>query len=180
MRGEDYRKKLMGYEASGADVYWEYVRGLLDDDGVEFYSRVKQGAKDLVNCMLNYGYSLLYPRIWQALLKRGLNPYVGFIHHSDGNPNLVFDFIEIFRCQVVDRIVVSMLQKKIRCQVTKDGMLDDETRNALAQNIMARLYRYETYRGESRRLCDIVDIQANDLADSILTGCKFRPYLAKW
>lgn len=177
---EDDRKKIMGYEASAADIYWTYIRGLLDDDKVEFYSRVKQGAKDLVNCMLNYGYSLLYPRIWQALLKRGLNPYFGFIHHSDGNSNLVFDFIEIFRCQVVDRIVVSMLQRKIKCQVTKDGMLDDETRNALAQNIMSRFYRYETYRGESRRLCDIIDIQANDLACSIETGSKFRPYLAKW
>ncbi len=177
---EDYRKMIMGYEASAADIYWTYIRVLLDDDKVEFYSRVKQGAKDLVNCMLNYGYSLLYPRIWQSLLKRGLNPYIGFIHHSVGNSNLVFDFIEMFRCQVVDRIVVSMLQRKIKCQVTKDGMLDDKTRNALAQNIMSRFYRYETYRGESRRLCDIIDIQANDLACSIETGSKFKPYLAKW
>lgn len=176
----DYRKAIMAYEAAAAEKYWEYVRNLLDDDGIEFYSRVKQGAVDVVNCMLNYGYSMLYPRIWQALLKRGLNPYFGFVHHADGNPNLVFDFIELFRCQAVDRIVISLLQRKIKCRVIKDGLLDDETKNILAQNVMARLYRYETYRGESRRLCDIIDIQAGDLAESILTGKKFRPYLAKW
>ena len=176
----DYRKTIMAYEAAAAEKYWDYIHRLLDDDGVEFYSRVKQGAADVVNCMLNYGYSMLYPRIWQALLKRGLNPYFGFVHHADGNPNLVFDFIELFRCQAVDRIVISLLQRKIKCRVTKDGLLDDETKNILARNVMARLYRYETYRGESRRLCDIIDIQAGDLAESILTGKKFRPYLAKW
>lgn len=177
---KDYRKSIMAYEASAAEKYWQYVRDLLSDDDVEFYSRVKQGAVDVVNCMLNYGYSMLYPRIWQALLKKGLNPYCGFIHHTDGNPNLVFDFIELFRCQAVDRIVISMLQRKMRCCVTKDGMLDDDTKRDLAQNVMTRLYRYEIYRGESRRLCDIIDIQAAALANSVMSGAKFRPYVAKW
>jgi len=177
---KDYRKCIMAYEASAAEKYWQYVRDLLSDDNVEFYSRVKQGAVDVVNCMLNYGYSMLYPRIWQALLKKGLNPYCGFIHHAEGNPNLVFDIIELFRCQAVDRIVISMLQRKERCCVTQNGMLDDETKRTLAQNVMTRLYRYETYRGESRRLCDIIDMQAAALAESVMSGSKFRPYVAKW
>ena len=176
----DYRKSIMAYEATAAEEYWAYVRSLLDDDGIEFYSRVKQGAIDLVNCMLNYGYSMLYPRIWQTLLKRGLNPYVGFIHHTEGNANLVFDFIELFRCQAVDRIVISMLQRKTQCRVTKDGVLDEDTKNSLAQNVMTRLYRYETYRGESRRLCDIIDIQSTALAETIMSGKKLMPYIAKW
>lgn len=177
---KDYKKSIIAYKASAAEKYWEYVGELLSDDNVEFYSRVKQGAVDIVNCMLNYGYAMLYPRIWQALLKRGLNPYHGFIHHSEGNPNLVFDFIELFRCQVVDRVVISMLQRKINCKVMEDGKLDDYTKTTLAQNIMTRLYRYETYRGEHRRLCDIIDIQASNLADSIISGSSYKPYLAKW
>lgn len=40
--------------------YWDYIRQLIADDEVEFTSREHQGAKDLVNSMLNYGYAILY------------------------------------------------------------------------------------------------------------------------
>ena len=176
----DYRASLMAYEANFAELYWENVRELLSDTGVEFYSRVKQGAKDLVNSMLNYGYSLLYPRIWQAILKRTLNPSLGFIHYAEGNANLVFDFIELFRSQAVDRMVIGMLRRREHSRVNADGMLDDETKKKLTAHIMERLNRYELYRGQSRSFLDIIDKQAAELATSIAEGTVFRAYSAKW
>lgn len=178
--GPDGKKSIMGYEALAAETYWCFIGWLLQDDGVEFYSRVKQGAKDVFNSMLNYGYSLLYPRIWQALLRRGFDPYIGFVHHAAGNPNLVFDVIELFRCQAVDRIVVGMLQKKEKCGVDTEGKIDGGTKELLAGNVMTRLYRYELFRGERRRFLDIIDLQVASLAESIVNGVKFRPYIAKW
>lgn len=172
-------KSLMGYEAVAAEAYWEYIRQLMADDGVGFYSRVKKGASDLVNSMLNYGYSLLYPRIWQAILKKKLNPYVGLVHYSEGNPNLVFDVIELFRSQAVDRVVISMIQKK-EPLIMKNGLLDEETRNILTRHIMERLSRYEKYRGEERRLSEIIELQIGELASAIVSGTTYRPYIAKW
>ncbi len=172
-------KVLMGYEAVAAEAYWEYVRELMADDGVGFYSRVKKGASDLVNSMLNYGYSLLYPRIWQAILKKKLNPYVGLVHYSEGNPNLVFDVIELFRSQTVDRVVISMIQKKEHTVMT-NGLLDDETRNLLTRHVMERLSRYEKYRSEERRLSEIIELQVGELASAIVSGKTYRPYIAKW
>lgn len=170
----------MAYEAQAAVEYWEYLRNILENSGVEFYSRVKQGAKDVVNSMLNYGYSLLYPRIWQAVLRHGLNPYSGLIHYAEGNPNLVFDLIELFRCQAVDRVVISMINKGDRCAVDKEGKLLDETRSLLTRRILDRINRYENYRGESRTLSDIIDLQVADFARFITDGSTFRPYIAKW
>lgn len=170
---------LMGYEAVAAESYWEYIRQLMSDDEVEFYSRVKKGASDLVNSMLNYGYSLLYPRIWQAILKKRLNPYVGLVHYSEGNPNLVFDVIELFRSQAVDRVVISMIQKKEHT-VMSGGLLDDETRNLLTRHVYERLNRYEKYRGEEKRLSEIIDLQISELASAIVSGTTYRPYMAKW
>lgn len=175
-----FQKKLMAYEADFADLYWGQVRSLLMDVDVEFYSRVKQGAKDLVNSMLNYGYALLYSRIWHILMKRQLNPQIGFIHYADGNANLVFDFIELFRCQAVDRVVISMLRRREHCNICEDGLLDEETKKKLSFNIMERLNRYEIYRGESRKFLDIMDIQAIELAKSVSDDVTFKAYSAKW
>ena len=177
---DNYSAILMSYEATAAEGYWEYIRCVVEDSGVEFYSRVKQGAKDVVNSMLNFGYSMLYPRIWQAILRHGLNPYSGFIHRSEGNANLVFDLIELFRCQAVDRVVVSMINKGEKCDVGEDGKLRDHTKTSLTRHILERLERYETYRGESRTLNDIIDLQILDFSRCISEGTSFRPYIAKW
>lgn len=80
-----FASTLMAYEAQAAAEYWEYIRNILENSDVEFYSRVKQGEKDVVNSMLNYGYSLLYPRVWQAVLRHGLNPYSGLVHYAEGS-----------------------------------------------------------------------------------------------
>lgn len=180
MLTETFSATLMSYEAHAAVEYWEYIRNVVEDSGVEFYSRVKRGAKDVVNSMLNFGYSILYPRIWQAVLRHGLNPYSGFIHRSEGNANLVFDLIELFRCQAVDRVVVSMINKGEKCDVDTDGKLCEYTKASLTRHVLERLERYETYRGESRTLNNIIDLQVLDLSRFISDGLPFRPYVAKW
>lgn len=175
----DFKHTLMGLEASAASAYWEYVRALVEDDDVGFYARVKQGATDLVNSLLNYGYAILYPRIWQAALRHKLNPYIGFVHYADGQANLVFDMIELFRSQGVDRVVIALIQKKEELKLTK-GRLDEPTKAKLTKHIIERFNRRETYRGESRRFLDIIDLQFNELCKFITDGDTFRPYLAKW
>lgn len=53
---DTYKDILMGYEAQAAILYWNYVRLLLDDDGIVFETRIRKGATDLFNSLLNYGY----------------------------------------------------------------------------------------------------------------------------
>jgi group II intron reverse transcriptase/maturase/CRISPR-associated endonuclease Cas1 len=176
-----YRQKLMGIEAQAAMNYWQLVQELINDDS-DFAGRERRGAKDLVNGMLNYGYAILYARVWKALLGAKLNPYISYLHMSDtSKPTLVFDFIEMFRQQAVDRVVISILQKKEKMTLGNDGLLDKDTRSKLISNIYERLHRYEKYRGESRRFSDIINIQAFDLANFIRAELKtFKPYIAKW
>ncbi len=174
-----YKDLLMSYEAQGALAYWDYIRALIEDDNVGFECRIKQGATDLVNSMLNYGYSIIYPRVWQSILKHKLNPYIGFIHYQEGNPNLVFDIMELFRSQAVDRVVISMIQKKEKLEL-KNGRLDEQTRALLIKNIYERLNRYEKYRGKECRLLDIIDIQIKEILEYIDSDKTYRPYIAKW
>src|SRR5690625_2083700 len=48
--------------------------------------------------MINYAYGMLYGKVEGALIKAGLDPYVGIFHRDDYNRSaLVFDFIENYR-----------------------------------------------------------------------------------
>ena len=177
---EEFMKALIGHEAQVAIHYWDYIRELFSDDNVRFEQREHQGAKDLVNSMLNYGYAILYVRVWQALLAAKLNPFESLIHvRQEGKPTLVYDMAEIFRSQVVDRMVISLIQKGQDLEV-RNGLLTDHTRQLLVKSVMERLARYEKYHGQEMKMEQIILSQAKLLAKAFDGTDKFKPYVAKW
>lgn len=179
-RHNDYQTRLIYLEAKCAELYWGYIKELIKDDDVIFTNRERHGAKDLVNSMLNYGYSILYPRIWQAVLRNKLNPTISVIHAPQaGKPTFVYDIIELFRAQAVDRVVISLIQKKEPLKI-KDGLIDKDSKKLLVQNLLERMNRYEKYRDKDYRLCDIINTQVREIAEYIDNGTKFKPYIAKW
>lgn len=178
--GDDFDKKLTGHESQTAIRYWDYIRELLTDDHVDFARREHRGASDLMNSMLNYGYAILYVRAWQALLAAGLNPYEGLIHtRADGKPALLYDFVEIFRSQVVDRTVISLIQKGQDLQM-RGGLLSDDTRQLLVKSIMERLARYEKFQSVEMKMEAIILQQARLMAKAFCGDADFKPYVAKW
>ena len=178
--GEDFVAELRGYEGAAAVCYWDYIRMLMSDDDVAFENREHRGATDLFNSMLNYGYAILYARVWQALLAAQLNPFDGLVHsHQSGKPALVYDMVELFRCQVVDRVAISLVQKGQELEV-RNGLLTDDTRQLLVKSIMERLARYEKCRGREMTMEQIMASQARDLAQAFCGTKRFKPYVAKW
>lgn len=176
----EFVTKLMGHEAQVAIRYWDYIRELIADDDVVFERREHQGATDLTNSMLNFGYAILYARVWQALLAARLNPFDSLIHATqEGKPTLAYDLIEIFRSQVVDRMVIGLIQKGRDLEV-RNGLLTDKTRQMLVKSVMERLARYEKYQGEEMKMENIILRQAKLLAKAFEGTDKFKPYLAKW
>ena len=177
---DDFLKEMVQQEAQGALKYWAYVRELLTDDDVGFERRVHKGATDLVNCMLNYGYAILYSRVWQALLGAKLNPYDSIVHvRQAGKPTFVYDVVEMFRAQVVDRVVITLIQKKAPLNIDK-GLLDGSSRKQLAKSVLERINRYEKYRGKELTMGQIIHRQASEIAAWIEKDKRYKPYIARW
>lgn len=177
---KDWAKVLMSYESQGALKYWAYIRELLKENNVGFQGRVQQGATDVVNAMLNYGYAILYTRVWYAILQAQLNPYDSIIHvRQSGKPTFVFDVIELFRSQAVDRVVISLVQKREPLSLS-NGFLSDETKRLLMKNLTERLQKREKYRGMEISLDDIIRRQASEIANFFQDDVKYLPYKAKW
>lgn len=173
-------QQLMAQEAQCALNYWAYVKDLLSDDNVGFDGREQQGAVDVVNVMLNYGYALLYARVWRALLGNGLNPYDSVIHaRQSGKPTFVYDVVELFRAQAVDRVVFSLVQKKESISV-ENGLLKEDSKKLFVKNLLERMQKRENYRGESISLDKIIWRQCGEIAQFFSTKAKFKPYKSKW
>lgn len=142
---------------------------------------MQRDPTDLLNSLLNYGYAILYARVWKNILAAKLNPSIGVLHaKQDGKPTLVFDVVELFRAQMVDRVVISLIQKKVSLKM-HDGLLNESSKRVLIRYILERLNRYEKYRGEEITFSQIILRQAQEIAlfisgDNLI----FKPYVAKW
>lgn len=107
----DVAPTLRGWEGRASRVYFDVVNHFLPDE-YKFNVRSQHPALDVTNALLNYGYGILYGKIEGALIKAGLDPYVGIMHRDDYNrPVLVYDVIEIYRVWV-DYVVFTLLMQK--------------------------------------------------------------------
>lgn len=177
---EIMRGKLFSIEGRASICYWELVERALNDY-IDFEGRIRKGAEDLVNSLLNYGYGILYSRIWEALLLSSLNPYISYLHKPQtGKPTLIFDLIEEFRQQAVDRPVFSLITKGEDLRIEK-GFLADATKKRVVEKILERINTVETFRGKDLRLTDIIKRQVKAVASFIEGKTKhYRPYISKW
>ena len=118
----DIAPSLRGWEGAASRYYFEIISDLLPTQ-YKIEGRSQHPATDVFNCLLNYGYGVLYGKVEGALIKAGLDPYVGVMHREDYNrPVLVFDVIEKFRIWI-DYVVFKLLQQEVineDCYIIKE------------------------------------------------------------
>ncbi len=175
-----YLNRIMGLEGRCAALYWTMVQSLLAGR-IDFPGRRHQGADDLINSMLNYGYAILQSRVYQAILKSGLHPQVSFLHQPHRrNPTLVYDLMEEFRAQVVDRTVISLLNRNNGLKQDKQGLLTSETRNLFLGKLFERLAAIVQFRGKEMTLDEIILSQARHFTACLMKNHCYRPFVGKW
>lgn len=93
----DLAPSIRGWEGAASRKYFQSISASLPPT-YQFSERSQHPATDPFNALLNYGYGILYGKIEGALIKAGIDPYMGVFHRDDYNrPALVFDVIEKYR-----------------------------------------------------------------------------------
>ena len=104
----DVAPTLRGWEGQASRIYFSTIVKYLPEE-YQFEQRSQHPAMDVANAFLNYGYGILYGKIEGALIKAGIDPYIGILHRDDYNrPVLVYDVIELYRIWV-DYVVFTLL-----------------------------------------------------------------------
>ena len=126
--------ELRGVEGLASKIYFATFPDLLDQKW-KWKERSQHPARDPVNALLNYGYAFLEREVRIAAALAGMDARIGFFHANDGRKDsLIFDLMEFFRQSVIDRFVLSLLNKKMiqpehfastpeECRLTDDGRI---------------------------------------------------------
>lgn len=186
-RLEDYRTKinavdgeivsdvapaLRGWEGVSSKIYFETINLFLPEE-YRFEKRSQNPATDIANAMLNYGYGLLYSKIESALIKAGIDPYIGIMHRDDYNrPVLVYDIIEIYRVWI-DYVVFSLLAQHVitdeHYSVRDDGSfwLEALGKRILIQSVNDFLDEVIDYKGVKRSRLTQISLYTQDFAQTL-------------
>lgn len=165
----DVAAQLRGWEGVASKIYFETLNDLIPEE-YHFEMRTQHPAMDVVNAFLNYGYGVLYGKIEGALIKAGIDPYIGILHRDDYNrPVLVYDVIELYRIWV-DYVVYSLVVQQVVTDeyysVREDGSywLESLGRRVLIQSLNDYLDEIITVKGVNRSRLTQIQLYAQDLA----------------
>ncbi len=189
-RMEDYRNKILalkgeivndiastlrGWEGQASKIYFETLNEFIPEE-YHFATRTQKPAMDVANAFLNYGYGILYGKLEGAMIKAGIDPYVGIMHRDDYNrPVLVYDVIELYRVWV-DYVVFTLLSQNIITDEfyskREDGSYWLETlgRRILIQSFNDYMDETVTIKGNTRSRSTQMFLYVQDLAQ------KFKKY----
>lgn len=164
------RMKIMGLEGKASNEYWIAVKYLIPKN-IGFTKRTKKPT-DLLNSMLNYGYEILAGEITKSILFAGLDPYCGFLHYDKNNrTSLTFDLIDSFRQQIVDKTVISLINRK---QITindldkRNNTIKLDARKLIVNKILGKIFSTITYNNKISTYFNLIRKQSKDLVNTIL------------
>ncbi len=104
---------LRGIEGDAARIYFAAFGGMVRSE-LAFNGRSRRPPRDPVNALLSFGYTLVAGELAGAAAGQGLDPYLGYFHEVDyGRPSLALDLVEEFRQPVVDRLVLSLINRQV-------------------------------------------------------------------
>lgn len=146
----DIAPSLRGWEGAASRRYFQALNEYLPVK-YRFEGRSQHPAVDMFNALLNYGYGILYGKVEGALIKAGIDPYIGVFHRDDYNrPVLVYDVIERFRVWI-DYVAVRLCTEDVfteECFSVKNGVywLDGLGKRIFVQSVhdyMAEIIKIE-------------------------------------
>lgn len=168
-------ESLRGIEGASANAYFGVFGYMVIAAQEEFRicGRSRRPPTDPLNALLSFLYSLLAHDARSACEACGLDAAVGFLHRDrPGRPGLALDLMEEFRPLLVDRLVLSLVNRR---QVAASGFttaasgavtMDDKTRKTVLVAYQKRKQAtiHHPFLGEKTTVGLLTHLQARLLA----------------
>lgn len=138
------RNELMGIEGNIAKMFY-FCLGEFNKDFDFTFQRRDRNSRDIVNCLMNFGHTILRNKIKYRLILNGLNPYHSFLHNNNRNQEyLTFDFAE-FWIAYIDKLIFYSLEKGIikEKDLNKEGLLNENAKIQIIKLINERITNEE-------------------------------------
>lgn len=160
---------IRGIEGKSSSLYFGNIDNLIvkQKEKFTFEKRSRNPPLNEVNSMLSYLYVILASEVASALYTVGLDPYVGVLHTiRSGRESLALDLMEELRPFMVDRLVISLINKN---QIHKDYFNKQDNGGIYLNNIGKKVVLTEW---EKRKRVGIKHPYLGDTTHGMIPYCQ--------
>ncbi|PKM86018.1 MAG: subtype I-B CRISPR-associated endonuclease Cas1 [Firmicutes bacterium HGW-Firmicutes-12] len=149
--------ELMGIEGSIRRSYYSGWKQIINQE-IEFEKRVKRPPDNMINTLISFVNSLVYVTCLTEIYKTQLHPAVSYLHSAgERRFSLCLDISEVFKPLITDRLIFSMLNKKMLTEKDFDResnfcYLKDAGRKRLLQEYDEGLQRTIHHKGLNKNV----------------------------
>lgn len=105
---------LMLIEANLRQNYYSSFNFIVCSNDFEFVKRTRNPPDNFINTLISFGNSLLYTTVLSEIFKTQINPLISYLHEPfERRYSLNLDVAEIFKPLIVDRVIFTIVNKRI-------------------------------------------------------------------
>lgn len=180
--------QLMGIEGNIREVYYKGFDEILKGSGFEFVKRTRRPPENKLNSLISFGNSMIYVIALSEIYKTHLDPRIGYLHSSNFRRfSLNLDIAEVFKPIIVDRLIFTLISKKMITEkdFEKDLngiMLKENARKVFVtefeNRLRATIKHNELGRNVSYRR--LMRMELYKLQKHIIGEKQYSPFISRW
>lgn len=178
--------ELMGLEGNVRIVYYNAFDLIINE--FEMGNRTKRPPSNEINAMISFINSMCYTLCLDMIYHTQLNPTISFLHEPGYRRfSLALDISEIFKPIIVDRLIFSLLNKKVIQKSDFDRdlnrcLLKDSGRKKIVKAWDEKLSETIKHRSLKRHVSyrHLVKLECYKLVKHIMGMEEYKPFKAWW
>lgn len=180
--------ELMGIEGNIREQYYKAFDPIIGNADFRFEERTKRPPQNYLNSLISFGNSLLYVLVLGEIYKTHLDPRIGYLHTTNFRRfTLNLDMAEIFKPILIDRIIFTLLSKKMinKSDFDKDlegVLLKEAGRKTFVEEFEKRLKTTIRHKDLGREVSyrRLIRMDLYKLEKHLLEELEYDPYISRW
>ncbi|CAB3394605.1 type I-B CRISPR-associated endonuclease Cas1b [Kyrpidia spormannii] len=179
---------LMALEGNIREQYYRAFDAIVLQEDFRFDRRTRRPPENHLNTLISFGNSLLYSAVLRETYKTHLDPRIGYLHTSNYRRfSLNLDVAEIFKPILVDRLIFTVLGKKMITRRDFDAKLEgiylkESGRKVFVSEWERRLGTTIRHRSIGREVSyrRLIRLELYKVEKHVVEGEEYRPFVAQW
>lgn len=180
--------ELMACEGNIRETYYSAFDEILQNPDFVFERRSKRPPENRLNSLISFGNTLLYTACLSEIYKTHLDPRIGVLHQSNFRRfSLNLDIAEIFKPIIIDRMIFSLINKKM---ITKKHF--DKSMNSIIMSVSGRKIFLKEFDERLRATIQhkrlnrnvsyrtLIKMECHKLEKHFIGEAEYQPFLSKW
>lgn len=180
--------QLMALEGNIREQYYKSFDHILQNEHFRFDSRTRRPPQNYLNTLISFGNSVLYTMVLSEIYKTHLDPRIGYLHTTNFRRfTLNLDVAEIFKPIIIDRLIFTLISKKMISQKhfeknLEGVVLKENGRKTFIAELDKRLLSTINHRsiGRSVSYRRLMRLELYKLEKHFIEGKPYEPFVAQW